>query len=283
MARVVERIDAEQDASPDLETISGWAGFSPYHFHRQFRALSGMPVQRFVQLSRLHRAGTKLAYQPRTRVTDAALDAGYEAPEAFTRAFRAWIGQTPSAFRAGPDWLAWQALSNTLQATRNRAMVETTAIDDVEIRVFASVHVAVMAHRGDMAKIGDTIRRFIDWRQSAGFVPPGSRTFNLFPTDPRTTPIEDHLVMLCASVPAWFAGDSPAGVRVDEIPGGRYAVLPITGPAMDLEESALWLYREWLPASGESLRDYPLFCERVRLYPQFSATEALTEMFLPLA
>ncbi|QSR18469.1 hypothetical protein CA833_14950 [Novosphingobium sp. KA1] len=280
MARVVERIEAEPDAAADLETIAAWAGFSPFHFHRQFRALCGMPLQRFVQLSRLHRAAMQLAFRPGTRVIDAALDAGYEAPEAFARAFRARLGQTPSAFRSAPDWSAWEAVSASLQAARSKAMndVMTTA---VEIREFAAVRVAVMEHRGDPAGIGDSIRRFIDWRREFGFSPGKSRTFNVFPTDPRTAVEGGHRVWLCASVPSWFVGDDR--VRVEEIPGGRCAVLAVTGPAMDLEEPATLLYRDWLPASGETLRDFPLFCERGRLYPQVSAAEALTELILPLA
>ncbi len=152
---------------------------------------------------------------------------------------------------------------------------------EIDIRDFAPVRVAVMEHRGDPGGIGDTIRRFIEWRREAGFTPEKSRTFNIFPTDTRADC--EYRVMLCASVPRWFDGDEAAGISVSDIPGGRCAVLPVTGPAMDLEEPALRLYRDWLPASGETLRDFPLFCERVRLYPQFSATEALTELMLPLA
>ncbi|WP_395333011.1 AraC family transcriptional regulator [Novosphingobium sp. BL-8H] len=280
MARVVERIEAEPDPALDLETVSAWAGFSPYHFHRQFRALCGMPLQRFVQLSRLHRAGMQLAFRPGTRVIDAALDAGYETPEAFARAFRAKFGQAPSAFRSAPDWSAWEAVSASLQTARNRTMVDTMTAE-IEIREFAPVRVAIMEHRGDPERIGDTIRRFIDWRREAGFTPNKSRTFNVFPTDPRTTPEDDHRVWLCACVPSRFVGDGR--VRVAEIPGGRCAVLAVNGPAMDLEEPAMRLYRDWLPSSGEALRDFPLFCERVRLYPQVSAAEALTELLLPLA
>ncbi|WP_395395021.1 GyrI-like domain-containing protein [Novosphingobium sp. BL-8A] len=274
MARVITRIEAEPDAEHDLETISDWAGFSPFHFHRQFRALTGLPLQRFVQLSRLHRAGMQLAFRPGTRVIDAAMDAGYETPEAFTRAFRARLGQAPSAFRA-----SWQAMSEALQEARSRTMTDADTAD-IEIRDFEPVRVAVMEHRGDPGGIGDTIRRFIEWRREVGFTPKKSRTFNVFPTDPRAD--REYRVMLCASVPGWFNGDEAAGVYLAEIPGGRCVLLPEKGPAMDLEEPALRLYRDWLPASGETLRDFPLFCERVRLYPQFSAAEALTELMLPL-
>lgn len=281
MGDVMKRIDAEPETVPNLETISAWAGYSPYHLHRQFRALTGVPLHRFVQLSRLHRAGMRLAFVPDARVTEVAMDAGYETPEAFARTFRRRMGQSPSAFRKAPDWPAWQAMGDALHKARSWTMHDTTL--NVEIRDVMPVRVAVMDHRGDPASIGETIRRFIAWRREAGFPPTASRTFNLFWTDPRTTRASDHRVSLCASVPAWFAGDEAAGVSVIDIPGGRCAVLAVGGPAIDLEEPALRLYRDWLPASGETPRDFPLFCERVRLYPQFTAAEALTELMLPIA
>ena len=41
------------------------------------------------------------------------------------------------------------------------------------------------------------------------------------------------------------------------IPGGRCAVLRVVGNTDNLEPAALYLYRDWLPASGEEARDFP--------------------------
>jgi AraC family transcriptional regulator len=37
------------------------------------------------------------------------MDAGYDAPDAFARAFRQRFGQLPSSFRKSPDWEPWLA------------------------------------------------------------------------------------------------------------------------------------------------------------------------------
>ena len=66
------------------------------------------------------------------------------------------------------------------------------------------------------------------------------------------------------------------------IPGGRCAVLRIVGGADDLESAAAWLYREWLPASGEEPRDFPLYCQRLSFFPDVPENETVTELFLPL-
>lgn len=41
MRRVLDYIDRHLDADLDLETLSGVAAFSRFHFHRQFTATSG--------------------------------------------------------------------------------------------------------------------------------------------------------------------------------------------------------------------------------------------------
>lgn len=43
----------------------------------------------------------------------------------------------------------------------------------------------------------------------------------------------------------------------------RCAVLRVTGDTHSLEPAALYRYCEWLSASGEEMRDFPIYCQRV--------------------
>ena len=153
--------------------------------------------------------------------------------------------------------------------------------DDVVIRDVAETPVAVMQHRGDPATSGDTIRRFIAWRKTAGLPPRISATFNIFHDDPCTTPPADYRIDLCAAVDRAFdTHDAP--VEAGIIPGGRCAVLRVTGHSDNLESAALYLYRDWLPASGEEARDFPLYCQRLAFFPEVAEHAAITDLFLPL-
>ena len=62
MRRVLDHIDRHRDRDLDLETLSGVATFSEFHFHRQFTATFGLSVHRYVQSARLKRASHQLAY-----------------------------------------------------------------------------------------------------------------------------------------------------------------------------------------------------------------------------
>jgi AraC family transcriptional regulator len=87
--------------------------------------------------------------------------------------------------------------------------------------------------------------------------------------------------------PEWVSRGIPlepntAGVESGVIPGGRCARLRITGSSDDLETPVLYLYRDWLPGRGEEARDFPLYCERVRFFPDVPEHEAITDLYLPL-
>jgi len=281
MRRVLAYVERHLDDDLGLDVLAGVAAFSKHHFHRQFAATFGVSVHSYVQLARMKRASYRLAYRSGDSVTDIAFDSGYEAPEAFTRAFRRRFGQSPSDFRKSPDWEPWLAAFGPLETARSKLMQKSFSSDDVAIREVAATPVLAMTHRGDPARIGATIRRFIAWRKANGLGPKAAATYNIFHCDPRTTPPEDYRLDLCVA-----AGEPAAGLAEDMahalIPGGRCAVLRVVGGSDDLEGAALFLYRDWLPNSGEELRDFPLYCRRVSFFPEVPEHEAVTELFLPL-
>jgi spermidine synthase len=65
------------------------------------------------------------------------------------------------------------------------------------------------------------------------------------------------------------------------IPGGRCAKVRHTG-SREFIPAVQWLYTEWLPASGEQLRDFPPFFHYVNVGPDVAEHEMLTDVYLPL-
>lgn len=281
MQRVLSFIDEHLSEDLDVETLSGVAAFSKHHFQRQFSSMFGISVHRYVQLLRLKRASYQLAFREGERVLQIALESGYAGPEAFTRAFRKRLGQNPSAFRGEPEWSSWRAAHAPLTQTRSEHMKPTFTDDEVRIVDFPATPVAVMEHRGDPGLIGDTVRRFIAWRREAGLPPKASATFNIFHDDPDETPAGEHRLGLCAATRRSI-GPNAHGVVANEIPAGPCAVLRQTGSSDDLRPAISYLYREWLPRSGREPRDFPIFAQRVTLFPDVPEHEAITDVFLPL-
>jgi AraC family transcriptional regulator len=147
---------------------------------------------------------------------------------------------------------------------------------------FPETRVAVLEHRGDPRLIGDTIRKFIEWRRANGLPPAVSATYNLLYGDPKETPPDEFRLDLCAATTRDVA-PNPQGVVARAIPAGRCAVLRHVGSDDTFGDTFRYLYATWLPASGEEPRDFPLFLQRVRFFPDVPEHEAITDVFLPLA
>jgi AraC family transcriptional regulator of adaptative response/methylated-DNA-[protein]-cysteine methyltransferase len=99
VAAACRRIEAAE-TPPSLEELARHAGLSPFHFHRVFKAATGLTPKAYAQARRA-RAVRQGLQKPATRVTDAMLDAGYNASSRFYEDADAMLGMTPSQYRAG--------------------------------------------------------------------------------------------------------------------------------------------------------------------------------------
>jgi AraC family transcriptional regulator len=91
----------------------------------------------------------------------------------------------------------------------------------------------------------------------------------------------DYSVDICAETREPIASDET--VKAGVIPAGRCAVLRYPGNTNNLEPATEYLYREWLPSSGEEPREFPSYSRRrLSIIPEASTHEVVVEVFLPL-
>ena len=154
--------------------------------------------------------------------------------------------------------------------------------DDVTIRDVPPTPVAIMEHRGDRARLPETIQRFRAWRKAAGLSPETSSTVMVFRSERCPENPADYSVDLCAETDRPIESNDEL-VKAGVIPGGRCAVLRYPGSTNNLEPASLYLYRDWLPASGEEARDFPHYSQRrLSFIPEASAHEVVVDVLLPL-
>jgi AraC family transcriptional regulator len=95
--RAIELIEADLPEPIDVARLARVALTSEYHFRRMFASLAGIPLSEYIRRRRLTAAtGEIVAGRP---VLEVAIRYGYGSGEAFTRAFRAMHGITPSQAR----------------------------------------------------------------------------------------------------------------------------------------------------------------------------------------
>ncbi|MFD2273728.1 GyrI-like domain-containing protein [Undibacterium arcticum] len=153
--------------------------------------------------------------------------------------------------------------------------------EQVKIVNVTDTNVAVLEHRGDPRLVGNAVRSFIEWRKQNQLSSRVSATFNILHDNPTDVAPEDYRFDLCAATDRDVL-DNPFGVVRKTIPGGRCAVLRHIGSDDTLGETVSVLYSEWLPQSGEELRDFPMYVQRVKFFSDTSEHDAITDVFLPL-
>lgn len=272
---VCDYIARHLDEPLTLEMLSSMACCSPYHFHRQFLAFSGQPLYRYIQWLRLRHASWRLAFNPQDKIIDIALDAGFQNPESFSRAFKTAFGQSPRQFRQQPDWLDWHQRVPKIASQEPQRM-------DVKIVDFPQTNVAMLQHRGSPDLVNASAAKFIEWRKSTGLSPVReSKTFGIAWDDPATTPPEAFRFDICGSVSAAIPTND-FGVINGEIEGGRYAVGRHSGSLDNLSQTVWAMFRDWLPGSGETLRDAPAFFHYLNFVNDVPEHELQTDIYLPL-
>ncbi|HYN53722.1 MAG TPA: bifunctional DNA-binding transcriptional regulator/O6-methylguanine-DNA methyltransferase Ada [Methylotenera sp.] len=95
ICRLIE--DSEQTIH--LETLANKAGLSAYHFHRVFKAVTGLTPNAYSAAHRAKRLRNEL--NKNTTVTAAIFEAGYNANSRFYEKSTQVLGMTPSNYKAG--------------------------------------------------------------------------------------------------------------------------------------------------------------------------------------
>lgn len=94
------RVIDESDTVPTLATLARRARLSPHHFHRVFKAITGVTPKAYAARRRTNRVRRALE-SGKTRVTDAIYDAGFNSNGRFYETSSALLGMTPTAYKAG--------------------------------------------------------------------------------------------------------------------------------------------------------------------------------------
>lgn len=99
MIAAVCRLIESAEIEPNLTQLARTANLSPHHFHRVFKAATGLTPKAYATAHRARRVRAELSGEG--SVTAALYDAGFGSNGRFYAASNAILGMTPSRFKAG--------------------------------------------------------------------------------------------------------------------------------------------------------------------------------------
>jgi AraC family transcriptional regulator len=271
IARAMALIAADPARTLTLEALADAAAFSPFHFHRIYREITGETPAETQARERLSRAAVLLVREG-LPVATVARRCGFGSAAAFTRAFRAAYGIPPAAYRDAGGLSGLPA--------PHRPHPQEIPMFEVTIREEPALRLAALAHRGPYSTMGGSFDRLMAWAAARRLVGPETRFIALYHNDPVTVPEAELLSDACLTVPEGV--EASDGVRILELPPSRVAALLFKGPYAELEAAYTWLYRDWLPASGEEPGDQPPREDYLNDCRGLPPAEWLTMVMIPL-
>jgi AraC family transcriptional regulator len=267
VSRVVAAIVADPMAEHRLEDLARLANFSPFHFHRVYHSIAGETVAATVRRVRLALA-TRLLTRGDQSITQVGLAVGYESPQAFTRAFGQFTGQSPRVFQQQMR----EAILDTGPALQCR---DSDAPPPVRIVERPAQPVHALLHRGPFSTIPHTHRRLRAHIGSRAV----SNWLGISCGDPEVRSSFRYYVA-ATSPEHWPVDDTE--IEMLDIPGGLYAVHCLAGPYTRINAAVHALYTQWLPASGYEPDDRPTL-EHYLNSPRKVAPAALrTDLLIPI-
>jgi AraC family transcriptional regulator len=298
IARALAHAESHLDEPLTAETLADCAAMSRHHFHRVFRAYTGCTVASYVTLLRLRRACALLVsgHEP---VSDIALTVGYESAQALAKAMRRDLDTTPTAVRRG-DVSAWKDIFSLCREPDFPSVFKGADAMQVSRMTHLPVGIVALTATGrgmvDNNMMRAAQQAFGELMQAvngAGLREQVSSYMSVVPDDPKG-PDDPHCRFIAGLVFGYSMAtgsgqcEQPDGLALSgtlnwqPIASGRYAVFTHVGPYTTLHRTWKAAYRDWLPASGEQLRDEPPLEVNLNR-PEVTPPEALrTEVWLPL-
>jgi len=96
--RVFEFIDQNLESDLSLNKISGIAFFSPFHFHRVFKFVTGETLNGYITRRRIEKSASDLLHKNITS-TEIAHKYGFSDNSSYSRTFKKYFGVNPTEFK----------------------------------------------------------------------------------------------------------------------------------------------------------------------------------------
>lgn len=282
--RVLTNIQEHLDEALDLEELAQVACFSSFHFHRIFAAMTGETIADHVRRLRLERAAMELRSGAK-QVIQVALDAGYEAHAAFTRAFKAAYGVSPAEFRRATGPIAILAAPSGVHFRQGVPLTTfntnhiTTKVMKVIARKIKPMRVAYLRHVGPYESTRQTWFDLTARLSAEKQLRKSSMFIGIGHDNPAVTPAEELRYDACITVDEEYEPKKP--VELQTIGGGDYAVAK-NCPVGKIKDAFQYLYGKWLARSSRELRPAPSFVVIVDVRDAIAPTKLRVDIYMPL-
>lgn len=264
---VFQFIEEHLDAKLSLEQLADIACFSPFHFHRIFKAITGETLNEYITRKRLEKAAGQLIHRRELPVSELSLMNGFNNNSSFTRAFKKFYGVSPTEFRAqnprhskigqterkiGQE--SEEVEKYICNMTNLKNWIEMNA--KIEIKELPTMHFAYVTSIGDQQLAG-AFNRLIQWATPRGLMTKeDTRLATIYYDSFKVTPPDKVRMSACILIDDTVEVGGDIGKTSTE--QGKYIIARFEIKPEEFEKSWSSLFI-WMNEQGYSKADRPPF------------------------
>lgn len=264
--KVLDYIDEHLGENPDLETLSGIANISTFHFHRIFKAIIGENLGKYIKRIRLEYVASKLRSSEYT-LSSLAEKTGYNSEQALSKAFKKHFGMPPSTFKfTSGQWVK----KNNSQLSPRLCKISNKHI----------IYIRIIDNYGAPESYSDAWKKLYIYTVLHGWYSNESESLGISFDDPSITVGEKCRFYACVSVEEKV---KTSGIFASKtIDGGLYAIFTLKGAYSGLTELYKEIWFSWFPESKYRLRKGIFFEKYLNNPHQVKEEDILTEIYIPV-
>ena len=240
----------EENLGKDLALgdIAEAAAYSPFHFTRLFRSVTGQTPYGYLRKRRLTEAALELA-SGNKRVIEIAINYCFGSQEAFTRAFKEVFGVTPATYRQNPFYLHGTCIAPFTKHYLINCLggIEMDPVFE-KIGVLKLIGMAYYGDNKDM-EISKVWDEFNPLTPSLGY-DGESPCYGICFYSSRFAQTGRFYYLAAVAVESLDQISMPITMLGKILPSSEYAVFKHQGSAEKIRDTYSYIYGKWLPDSG---------------------------------
>lgn len=279
--KVTYYIERHLEDELDLLVLAKVAGYSHFHFCRIFKMYIGESAISYAQRLRLERAASQVILGKKSMI-EIALDAGYQTPTGFLKAFKRRFGTTPTEYKSSANLL--------------RSNYKDIKMENVKVIEREEAYVVFTREKGEYEKSSKIAwERLSNSMNNLGTLfaknPPSiemnlgkgnGEALGICHDDPEVT--QEANIRYDAAL-AWGKVEidelAKYGFETKSIVGGKYAMVTYKGD-MEAANKAWYGLYAWIEKNGYEFRDEPAFEKYINAWDEQDPTKIETEVYVPI-
>ncbi len=282
--KVLYYIDDHISDDIELKHLAKKFGYSPFHFHRIFSAVTEQTMMEYVRKRRLIIAHQKLC-KTQVSVADICYGVGFNSIQTFNRAFKKTFGMRPLQARESKVSITYRDVPTIVEGYHKK--VELEGIFAIKPQFVIRDEFVIVGYRKHTKNgpgvIGESwyeLKQHLDWIQRKN-----EKVMYGFEDYSEDFSVDPLAFYYMAAVEVDRDDKLPAGMDRKVIPKAEYAVFPVKGNNTNGEivQAFRYIYNVWLPNSEycideRVLADFEYYDERW----DCQSSAAQLEIYIPI-